>query len=117
MWLLYFVNGFNQSLNGSLSAYVTSDFESHSLIPLISVVSSVMASATYMPLAKVLNLFDRSVGFAVMAGFATLGLVLTAVCNSIGTYCAAQVRLLELVLSITDIDRFPRYSTASVMQA
>lgn len=57
MWLLYFINGFNQSINGTLSAYVTSDFESHSLIPLISVVSTVMAAAVYMPLAKILNLW------------------------------------------------------------
>lgn len=92
MWLLYFINGFNQSINGTLSAYVTSEFESHSLIPLISVVSAVMAAAVYMPLAKILNLWDRSVGFALMAGFATLGLILTAVCKNIGTYCAAQVR-------------------------
>lgn len=91
MWLLYFINGFNQSLDASLSAYVTSDFESHSLLPLISVVSSVMSAASYMPLAKVLNLWDRSVGFAAMAILATLGLILTAACNDIATYCAARV--------------------------
>lgn len=91
MWLLYFINGFNQSLDGSLSAYVTSDFESHSLVPLISVISSVMSAATYMPLAKVLNLWDRSVGFAAMAILATLGLILTAVCDNVATYCAARV--------------------------
>lgn len=91
MWLLYFINGFNQSLDGSLSAYVTSDFESHSLVPLISVISSVMSAATYMPLAKVLNLWDRSVGFGAMAILATLGLILTAVCDNVATYCAARV--------------------------
>ncbi|KAI5360174.1 putative major facilitator superfamily, MFS transporter superfamily [Septoria linicola] len=91
MWLLYFVNGFQASITGNLSAYITSEFAAHSLLPVISVVSSVMGAATYMPLAKILNLFDRSIGFLVMVAFATLGLILSATCSSIETYCAAQV--------------------------
>jgi len=91
MWLLYFVNGFNNSITGNLGPFITSKFEAHSLVPLIQVVSSIMGAATYMPLAKILNLWDRSVGFALMAGFATLGLILAASCNSIGVYCASQV--------------------------
>ncbi|KAE8368917.1 major facilitator superfamily domain-containing protein [Aspergillus caelatus] len=91
MWLLYFVNAFQSSITGNLSAYVTSGFESHSLIPTISVVSSVMSAATYMPLAKILNLWDRSIGFLVMVLFSILGLVLSATCSNIATYCAAQV--------------------------
>lgn len=91
MFLLYFVNAFQSSITGNLTAFVTSGFESHSLIPVIYVVSSVMGAATYMPLAKILNLFDRSVGFLVMAAMATLGLVLSATCTNIGVYCASQV--------------------------
>ncbi|GMF68143.1 unnamed protein product [Aspergillus oryzae] len=85
MWLLYFVNAFQSSITGNLSAYVTSGFESHSLIPTISVVSSVMSAATYMPLAKILNLWDRSIGFLVMVLFSILGLVLSATCSNIAT--------------------------------
>lgn len=91
MFLLYFINYFQQSISGSLNSYITSDFESHSLVPLIGVISSVMAAATYMPLAKILNLFDRWVGFALMVLLATLGLIMTAACKNIGTYCAATV--------------------------
>jgi hypothetical protein len=42
MWLLYFVNGLNSSLTANLSAYITSDFSEHSLLTVISVVTSVM---------------------------------------------------------------------------
>jgi hypothetical protein len=92
MFLLYFINYFQQSISSSLSPYITSDFESHSLVPLIGVISSVMGAATYMPLSKILNMFDRWVGFAIMVALATLGLIMTASCNSIGVYCAATVR-------------------------
>lgn len=91
MWILYFINGMQSSMNTNLSPYITSGFEAHSLVPLIGVTSSVMGAATYMPLAKVLNLWDRSFGFAMMAILATLGLFFCAICNSVGTYCAAQV--------------------------
>lgn len=93
MWLLYFINAFQSSITTNLSAYVTSGFQSHSLIPVISVVSSVMSAATYMPLAKVLNLWDRSIGFLIMVVFATIGLILSATCSNIAIYCASQVSL------------------------
>lgn len=44
MWLLYFVNGLNSSLTANLSAYITSDFSEHSLLTVISVVTSVMGT-------------------------------------------------------------------------
>lgn len=91
MWSIYFTNAFVSSITGNLAAYITSGFESHSLIPVIAVVSSIMGAATYMPLAKVLNLWDRSLGFMIMAVFSTLGLILSATCSGIATYCAAQV--------------------------
>ena len=91
MWSIYCVNAFQSSITGNLSAYITSDFESHSLLPVISIISSIMGAATYMPLAKVLNLWDRSVGLLIMVVFFLLGLILSATCKDIGTYCAAQV--------------------------
>lgn len=95
MFLLYFVNAFQSSITANLSPYVTSGFAAHSLIPVIYIVSSVMGAATYMPLAKILNLWDRSVGFLIMAAFATLGLVLSATCDDIATYSASQVSLFD----------------------
>ncbi|BFZ60095.1 hypothetical protein YB2330_001117 [Saitoella coloradoensis] len=91
MWCLYLVNAFQSQITYNLSAYITSDFESHSLLPVIDIVASVMGAATYMPVAKILNLWDRSVGFMLMVVFAVLGLILSATCTGIGTYCAAQV--------------------------
>ncbi|KAJ5972973.1 uncharacterized protein N7479_002891 [Penicillium vulpinum] len=90
MWLVYFVNNLNSSLTANLSAYITSDFSEHSLLTVISVVTSVMGAACLMPIAKVLNLFDRTVGFVIMILIAIMGLIMMAACNNIATYCAAQ---------------------------
>ncbi|KAH0360060.1 putative MFS siderophore transporter MirB-like protein, partial [Aureobasidium melanogenum] len=91
MWSIYCVNAFQSNITSNLSPYITSGFEAHSLLPVISIISSIMGAATYMPLAKVLNLWDRTVGLLLMLVFFLLGLILSATCNGIGTYCAAQV--------------------------
>ncbi|XXH03770.1 hypothetical protein Hte_010176 [Hypoxylon texense] len=91
MWSIYFVNAFQSSTTSNLTAYVVSGFDQHSLIPVISIVSNAMCAACTMPVAKILNLFDRSKGFLAMSALATLGLILMATCSNIAVYCAAQV--------------------------
>ena len=91
IFLLYFVNAFRSAITSNLGAYVVSGFEAHSLIPVIAIVGNVMSAASYMLVAKVLNLFDRSYGFAIMTLLGIVGLVLSATCTNIATYCAAEV--------------------------
>lgn len=78
----------------NLIPYVTSDFSSHSLINVIYIVASSISAAIYIPLAKILDVWGRAEGFLIMTIFATLGLVLMAVCNNLPTFCAAYVRML-----------------------
>lgn len=89
--MLYFVNGLNSNLTSNLSSYITSDFSSHSLLTVISVVTSVMSAASLMPIAKVLNLWDRTLGICIMLLIAIIGLIMMACCHDVVTYCAANV--------------------------
>ena len=91
MWMLYLTNAFQSSITSNLTPYVTSAFEEHSLLTVINIVSNSMAAAVYIPTAKLLDLWGRAEGFCIMVSFATLGLILMAVCKSLYTYCAAQV--------------------------
>ena len=50
-----------------------------------------MSAAVYIPLAKILDVWGRAEGFAIMTVFATLGLILMASCNGLATFCAAYV--------------------------
>jgi hypothetical protein len=67
MWLLYFVNGFQSSILSNLTPYVTSEWEEHSLLTVISIVSSCMSAATYIPMAKILDIWGRAEGFALVS--------------------------------------------------
>ncbi|KAJ5098919.1 siderophore iron transporter mirB [Penicillium argentinense] len=90
MWMIYFVNGLNNNFTQNLGAYITSDFDGHSLLSVITVVTSVMGAACLMPIAKVLNLWDRTLGMCIMILIAIMGLIMMAACSNIATYCAAQ---------------------------
>lgn len=92
MWIFYFIRALSGSVTGNLGAFVTSDFSSHSLIPLISIVADVMAAALYMPIAKALNLFERGHSFLFLSFLALIGHIMCATCHNVETYAAAQVR-------------------------
>lgn len=75
----------------SLSAYATSSFAGHSLLTVISIVSSAMAGAVYIPMAKALDLWGRAESILLMVVFCVLGLVLLAASQNLPTYCAGEV--------------------------
>lgn len=91
MWLMYFVQALQSSLTMNLSPYITSSFEGHSLLTVISIMTNIMSAACTMPIAKILNMWNRTVGFTLMLSIALVGLILMAACNNLATYCAAQV--------------------------
>ena len=91
MWTLYLVNAFQASILTNLVPFATSDWESHSLLTVIYIVSNAMTAAVYIPLAKMLDLWGRAEGFVLMVAFATLGIIMMAAGNSLTTFCAAQV--------------------------
>ncbi|KAL2838040.1 major facilitator superfamily domain-containing protein [Aspergillus pseudoustus] len=91
IWFLYFVNAFQLSVSSSLNPYVTSSFMAHSLSALPTALGDAFAAATYLPMAKLMDVWGRAEGFLFMVLFLTLGLVLMASCNSFAAYCAANV--------------------------
>ncbi|KUI54749.1 Siderophore iron transporter mirB [Cytospora mali] len=91
IWLLYFVNAMQSSILSNLLPFVTSAFESHSLLNVIYIVADAMSAAMYVPLSKVMDVWGRAQGFAFMTFIATLGLILMAACNNLPTFCAAYV--------------------------
>lgn len=92
MFLLSFINAFQTSITHNLTPYVLSSFAAHSLIPTIEVATSVMRAVTFLPLAKVVDLWGRPLGLLSMTLIATLGLVMMAATRNIEMYAAAQVR-------------------------
>jgi MFS family permease len=80
-----------QSTSWTLSAYITSDFSSHSLLATTSVMSSLIGGLTKLPLAKIIDIWGRPHGYLLMVVTLTLGLIMMAGCKNVETYAAAQV--------------------------
>jgi MFS family permease len=91
IWCIYFVNALQQTTTGSLTPYVTSSFQEHSLTATTSVMSSIIGGLTTLPLSKILDIWGRPQGFLLMVIVLTLGLIMMAACNNVKTYAAAQV--------------------------
>jgi MFS family permease len=82
---------FASGVTSTLTPYVTSSFSAHSLTALTSVISSLIAGLIKLPYAKLIDIWGRPQGFALMVCSMTLGFVMMAGCNNVKTYCAAQV--------------------------
>ncbi|KAJ6015157.1 Major facilitator superfamily domain general substrate transporter [Penicillium herquei] len=91
MWFLYFVNAFQSSVYDTISPYVASYYEYHSLSGLPSAIADACSAAVFIPMAKLVDTWGRAEGFLLMTFFATLGLILMASCNGFGIYCAGYV--------------------------
>ncbi|KAJ5373511.1 Major facilitator superfamily domain general substrate transporter [Penicillium concentricum] len=91
IWFLYFVNAFQSTVTVTLNPYVTSSFKAHSLSAVPTALGDVFAAATYLPVAKIMDVWGRAEGFLLMVICTTIGLVLMATCNSFQIYCAANV--------------------------
>jgi energy-converting hydrogenase Eha subunit E len=61
-----------------------------------------MTGACTMPIAKILNLWDRTIGVSLMVMIAIMGLIMMAACKNVTTYCAAQVSALLTCISERD---------------
>lgn len=91
MWIIYFVNSMQQGTTGILTPYVTSAFQSHSLTPTVSIMSSIIGGLFKLTLAKILDVFGRPQGYLLSIVLLTVGLIMMAGCNNVETYAAAQV--------------------------
>ncbi|KAM3074962.1 hypothetical protein ACMFMF_005648 [Clarireedia jacksonii] len=91
IWIVQFMLAFASGVTGTLTPYVTSSFSAHSLTALTSVISSLIAGLIKLSYAKLIDIWGRPQGFALMICSMTLGFVMMAGCNNVKTYCAAQV--------------------------
>jgi MFS family permease len=80
-----------QGMSVTLTPYVTSSFQSHSLTAATSIFSSLIGGLFKLPLAKILDIWGRPQGLISMIICLTIGLVMMAGCNNVETYAAGQV--------------------------
>ena len=91
IWLVCFIQAFSSGIIGTLTPYVTSNFQAHSLTATTSIVASLVSGLIKLPYAKLMNIWGRPQAFGFMIIVMTTGLIMMAGCNNVKTYAAAQV--------------------------
>ncbi|KAL4866099.1 hypothetical protein BDV12DRAFT_210705 [Aspergillus spectabilis] len=91
IWIIHFIMAFASGMIGNLTPFVTSSFAEHSLTATTSIIASLASGLIKLPYAKLMDIWGRPQGFALMVGSMTMGLIMMAGCNNVETYCAAQV--------------------------
>ncbi|KAK9422940.1 hypothetical protein SUNI508_04607 [Seiridium unicorne] len=91
IWLVYFVTSINEVVVRALTPFVTSSFALHSLTATSTVISSIIGGLSKIPLAKIVDIWGRPQGIALMLLFWVLGFIMMANCHNVETYAAALV--------------------------
>lgn len=91
IWIIQLLSTFSWGVVNTLTPYVTSSFQEHSLAATTSIVSGLVGGLINLPYAKLLDVRARAQGFALMIASLTIGLIMMAGCNNVQTYCVAQV--------------------------
>ncbi|KAL2438390.1 MFS siderochrome iron transporter 1 [Exophiala dermatitidis] len=91
IWIIEFILGFSSGIVSTLTPYVTSSFQMHSLTATASIISSLIGGIFKLPFAKIMDIWGRPQAFILMVISITVGLIMMAACNNVETYCAAQV--------------------------
>ncbi|RYP31853.1 hypothetical protein DL766_004232 [Monosporascus sp. MC13-8B] len=99
IFLCSFANALQWQVMSNLMPYVVSEFSSHSLIPTIGIMASIMSGVLKLPIAKMIDSWGRPQGLAFMIALATAGLVLMALCQSVKSYAAAENRALAFAFN------------------
>ncbi|KAF3036531.1 hypothetical protein E8E11_005322 [Didymella keratinophila] len=89
MWLIQFMMSFFSGCVSTLTPYVTSSFQEHSLTALTGVISGLVAGLWKLPYAKIMNIWGRPWALVIGVICYIMGLIMMAGCNNVQTYCAA----------------------------
>ncbi|KXS99906.1 hypothetical protein AC578_911 [Pseudocercospora eumusae] len=91
VWIIYFIDALEGPVGWTLAPYVTSDFQLHGLTAITTVVASLVGGLFRLPLAKIIDIWGRPEGLALMVLFMTIGSIMMAATDSVQMYCAAEV--------------------------
>ncbi|PKS12365.1 hypothetical protein jhhlp_001665 [Lomentospora prolificans] len=91
IWFIYFITSTEEVVVRSLTPFVTSSFGKHSLTATTTIMSSMIASLSKLPLAKILDTWGRPQGLGLSLFLWVIGFIMMAACKNVETYAAAQV--------------------------
>ncbi|KAJ4244217.1 hypothetical protein NW762_014599 [Fusarium torreyae] len=91
IWIICFIQAFSSSIIYTLTPYVTSNFNAHSMTATVSIPASIISGVIKLPYAKLMNIWGRPQAFGLCIVIMTMGLIMLPACPNVATYAAALV--------------------------
>ncbi|KAF1971433.1 MFS general substrate transporter [Bimuria novae-zelandiae CBS 107.79] len=91
LYLISFVDLFQNYVDSALNPYITSSFGVHGLLTVGNVMSTALGGCIPLATAKAIDVWGRVEGFVFMLVLSTIGMIMKAVCKNVETYVAAHV--------------------------
>ncbi|KAF9873926.1 siderophore iron transporter mirb [Colletotrichum karsti] len=90
LYVVSFADLLMQSIQTNLSAFVTSSFQKHGLLAIVSIFANILSGCCHLPIAKIMDIWGRTEAFLVMTMCSVIGIMMKAVCQNMETYVAAH---------------------------
>ncbi|PNY28916.1 Siderophore iron transporter mirB [Tolypocladium capitatum] len=90
LYLVAFVDALLENVQGNLVAYITSSFQEHGLLATTGIVATILGGVCTLTIAKIIDIWGRCEGFAVMVALVAVGIIMKATCKNVETYAAAH---------------------------
>nr|XP_036583951.1 siderophore iron transporter mirb [Colletotrichum truncatum]KAF6793210.1 siderophore iron transporter mirb [Colletotrichum truncatum] len=90
LYLVSFIDLLLQSIQGNLNAFITSSFQKHGLLAIVSIFANILSGCCQLPIAKIMDIWGRTEAFLVMILCSVIGVVMKAAAKNMETYVAAH---------------------------
>ncbi|KNG49859.1 siderophore iron transporter mirb [Stemphylium lycopersici] len=91
LYLIEFVAFLQNAIDSTLNPFITSEFSSHGLLTVSSVMATALSGCIPLVIAKVIDVFGRVEGFFCMLILVVCGMAMKAACHNVQTYMAGHV--------------------------
>ncbi|KAF2687176.1 MFS general substrate transporter [Lentithecium fluviatile CBS 122367] len=91
LYLIHFVDMFQNYIDTTLNPYITSSFDRHGLLTVGSVMSTALGGCIPLAMAKAIDIWGRVEGFMLMLLICIIGMIMKATCQNMETYIGAHV--------------------------
>lgn len=88
--MISFVDYLQNAIDYSLSPFITSMFQSHGLLNIGGIMSTIIGACSPLALAKIIDIWGRVEGFVFMLFICVIGMIMKAVAQNVQTYVAAH---------------------------
>lgn len=90
LYLVSFSDMLLVAIQTNLNPYITSEFQQHSLLPVVNIIATVLGGTCQLAIAKIVDIWGRATGFLFLLLLNVIGNIVKATCKDVVSYTAGH---------------------------